>query len=54
LEQRAKELGISHLILDTLTNQTGAQKLFANNGYQHKGAAIIDGFNVFIYEKALA
>lgn len=54
LEAKAEELGIRHLILDTLNNQHGAQKLFTNNGYQQKGPAIIDGFNVVLYEKALA
>ncbi|UUZ79887.1 GNAT family N-acetyltransferase [Paenibacillus sp. P26] len=28
LEQKAKDLGIKHLILDTLLNQLGAQKFF--------------------------
>lgn len=54
LEQKAKELGVRHLCLDTLTNQIGAQKLFANNGYQQQGQAVVDGFNVVLYEKALA
>lgn len=54
LEQKAKELGIKHLILDTLSNQLGAQKLFEKNGYQQKGPAVIDGFNVILFEKALA
>ncbi|MEW9700956.1 GNAT family N-acetyltransferase [Paenibacillus sp. SI8] len=54
LEQRARELNIKHLILDTLENQHGAQKLFENNGYQQQGPAVIDGFNVLLYEKALA
>lgn len=53
LEDKARELGINHLILDTLSNQLGAQKLFANNGYQQKGPATIDGFHVFLYEKVL-
>ncbi|MGO4273222.1 GNAT family N-acetyltransferase, partial [Paenibacillus sp. TAF58] len=46
LEQKAKNLGIKHLILDTLSNQFDAQKLFKKNGYQQNGPAIIDGFNV--------
>ncbi|MGG1517056.1 GNAT family N-acetyltransferase [Paenibacillus oryzisoli] len=54
LEGKAKELGISHLILDTLNNQFGAQSLFAKNGYQQKGPAVIDGFDVILYEKSLA
>ncbi|MBD0383784.1 GNAT family N-acetyltransferase [Paenibacillus sedimenti] len=54
LELRAQELGIQHLILDTLSNQYGAQKLFEKNGYKQQGPAIIDGFNVVLYEKKLA
>jgi GNAT superfamily N-acetyltransferase len=54
LEEKARELGINHLILDTLSNQLGAQKLFIKNGYYPKGPATIDGFNVFLYEKTLA
>lgn len=53
LEQKAKELGIHHLVLDTLSNQEGAQKFFAKNSYLQKGAAIMDGFNVLLYEKTL-
>lgn len=53
LEEKAKELGVQHLILDTLSNQLGAQKLFVKNGYLQKGPATIDGFNVILYEKAL-
>lgn len=54
LEQKAKDLGIKHLILDTLSNQLDAQKLFKKNGYQQNGSAIIDDFNVILYRKALA
>jgi GNAT superfamily N-acetyltransferase len=54
LEQKAKDLGISHLILDTLSNQLGAQKLFVKNGFQQKGPAVIDGFDVILYEKTLS
>ncbi|UUZ97144.1 GNAT family N-acetyltransferase [Paenibacillus sp. P25] len=54
LEQKAKDLGIKHLILDTLLNQLGAQKFFEKNGYQQNGPAIMDGFNVILYGKALA
>lgn len=54
LEQRAVELGFRSVYLDTLTNQHGAQKLFRNNGYQPVGSAIIDGFNVNLFEKSLA
>lgn len=54
LEQKAKDLGVRHLFLDALTNQIGAQKLFANNGYQPQGQAVIDGFQVVLYDKALA
>ncbi|RAP77293.1 GNAT family N-acetyltransferase [Paenibacillus montanisoli] len=54
LEQKARQLGIRSLYLDTLENQLGAQKLFENNGYQQKEPAIIDGFNVLIFEKLLA
>lgn len=51
LEHRAKELCMKQLILDTLSNQFGAQKLFEKNGYMLKGPAVIDGFNVILYQK---
>jgi ribosomal protein S18 acetylase RimI-like enzyme len=54
LESRAVELGFSSLYLDTLTNQDGAQLLFRKNGYEPKGNAVIDGFNVNQFEKSLA
>lgn len=54
LEQRAKELGIKQLLLDTLSNQLGAQKLFEKNGYILQGPAVIDGFNVILYQKEIA
>ncbi|REE91342.1 acetyltransferase (GNAT) family protein [Paenibacillus taihuensis] len=54
LEERAKELGFRHIYLDALTNQLGAKKLFLNNGYAHRGASVIDGFWINVYEKPLA
>ncbi|MBW7475175.1 GNAT family N-acetyltransferase [Paenibacillus oenotherae] len=53
LEQRAVELGFRSIYLDTLTNQTGAQKLFLNNGYAPIGSANIDGFDVNLFEKTI-
>ena len=54
LEQRAQELGFNHIYLDALTNQLGAKKMFENNGYEHKGASVIDGFWINVYEKSLS
>ncbi|MFC5652255.1 GNAT family N-acetyltransferase [Paenibacillus solisilvae] len=53
LEQRARELGFNHIYLDALTNQLEAKKMFENNGYKHKGASVIDGFWINVYEKSL-
>ncbi|WP_281888407.1 GNAT family N-acetyltransferase [Paenibacillus sp. YYML68] len=54
LEERARERGIARLKLDTLTSQYGAQGMFLKNGYEPKGSARIDGFDVLLYEKQLA
>lgn len=54
LEQKARELGLTHIYLDALHNQHGAHKLFLNNGYSEKGPTVIDGFNVVVFEKSLA
>ncbi|WP_165822647.1 GNAT family N-acetyltransferase [Paenibacillus montanisoli] len=54
LERRAAELGFRHIYLDALTNQLGAKRLFLNNGYAHRGASVIDGFWINVYEKSLA
>ncbi|SDW94246.1 GNAT family N-acetyltransferase [Paenibacillus sp. CF384] len=53
LEQRAQELGFRQIYLDALTNQLGAKKLFLTNGYAHRGASVIDGFWINVYEKSL-
>ncbi|WP_219834523.1 GNAT family N-acetyltransferase [Paenibacillus sp. R14(2021)] len=53
LERCAEELGFRQIYLDALTNQLGAKKLFTNNGYAHRGASVIDGFWVNVYEKSL-
>ncbi|BBH23714.1 GNAT family N-acetyltransferase [Paenibacillus baekrokdamisoli] len=53
LEERALELGFNHIYLDALTNQLGAKKMFMNNGYHHRGASVIDGFWINVYEKSL-
>ncbi|MFC4812218.1 GNAT family N-acetyltransferase [Paenibacillus sp. GCM10023250] len=53
LEDTAAELGLRRIYLDALTNQLGAKRLFLNNGYAHKGASVIDGFWVNVYEKSL-
>ncbi|MFC5701491.1 GNAT family N-acetyltransferase [Cohnella faecalis] len=54
LEDVANELGFRRIYLDALHNQNGAHKLFTNNGYQEKGPATIDGFDVIVFEKSLA
>ncbi|UJF34002.1 GNAT family N-acetyltransferase [Paenibacillus hexagrammi] len=54
LEDKARSLGVQQLILDTLTSQHGAQHMFTSNGYIPQGSAVIDGFDVLLYEKALA
>ncbi|WP_308636817.1 GNAT family N-acetyltransferase [Paenibacillus silvisoli] len=53
LEQRAIELGFRYIYLDALTNQHAAKRLFMNNGYAHRGASVIDGFWINVYEKSL-
>jgi len=54
LEERAKELGFRRITLDALHNQHGAHALFKSNGYEELGPAIVDGFNVILFEKSLA
>lgn len=54
LEQRAVEIGFEQIYLDALSNQHGAHKLFQKKGYTEKGATVIDGFNVIVFEKSLA
>lgn len=54
LETCAAEFGFQQIYLDALSNQHGAHKLFQKKGYAEKGPAIIDGFNVIVFEKSLA
>ncbi len=54
LEERAKELGFLRITLDALHNQYGAHALFKSNGYEEIGPAVVDGFNVILFEKSLA
>ncbi|WP_168123518.1 GNAT family N-acetyltransferase [Paenibacillus sp. HB172176] len=53
LEERATELGFTHIYLDALRNQEHAHKLFEKNGYARNGSSIIDGFDVLLFEKNL-
>jgi len=53
LEDRAEELGYSHLHLDTTVQQIAAQGLYDENGYKRTGRKNIGGFSVIVYEKEI-
>lgn len=53
LEQRAKQLGYTHLHLETGIVQVAAQKLYRKHGFREVGRAIIDGFDCVLFEKEI-
>ncbi|WP_162924465.1 GNAT family N-acetyltransferase [Rubrobacter indicoceani] len=54
LEERAAELGISTLELDTTAGQTGARRLYEGAGYVFAGTGVIGSFECLFYRKTLA
>lgn len=54
LEERAVELGVSTLELDTTVQQTGARRLYEGAGYAFAGTGMIGPFNCIFYRKTLA
>lgn len=54
LEQRARELGLTDLRLDTTTRQTPARKLYEKNGYRERERGRVGQFEVIFYEKRLS
>lgn len=48
---RARELGFSHVILDTTIQQTAAKKLYEKNGFVEVRRGILGGFETIYYEK---
>lgn len=53
LEERAAELGISTLKLDTTMQQTGARRLYEGAGYSFVGSGRIGPFDCLFYEKEI-
>ena len=53
LEQRADELGIIRLKLDTTDIQMAAQSLYKKHGYREIGRHKVSGFTTIYYEKDL-
>ena len=53
VEQRARELGIVRLTLDTTDIQVAAQNLYQKHGYREAGRGSAAGFSVIYYEKTL-
>jgi GNAT superfamily N-acetyltransferase len=54
LEQRARELRIERLFLETAVVQVAAQRLYERNGYSRIGDGDFQGTPVIYYEKRLA
>ena len=53
LEQRARELGYTHLHLDTTTGQLAAQALYCAHGYRETGRENRGRFELIFLEKCL-
>ena len=53
LEDRAKELGVKTLTLDTAKIQVAARGLYEKNGFQVTGYTKFGEFDVVLYEKCL-
>ncbi|AHY46196.1 Acetyltransferase (GNAT) family [Rubrobacter radiotolerans] len=53
LEERAVELGVTTLKLDTTVQQVGAQRLYEGAGYRVVGAGETGPFRCFFYRKEL-
>jgi len=53
LTRRGKEIGYTHLHLDTLPWQTAAQELYKKNGFIQTGTQLIEGWEVLLFEKDL-
>ena len=53
LEQRARELGYTHLHLDTTTGQLAAQALYCSHGYRETGRERRGPFELILLEKCL-
>lgn len=54
LEERALELGVTKLKLDTTARQVGARRLYECAGYSVSGTGKIGPFDCLFYEKELA
>ena len=53
LEDRARELGYSMLVLDTAADAIPAQLLFEKHGFRRVGTTVLAGFDTLLYEKTL-
>ncbi len=53
LERRARSMGYSTLLLDTLPNMTPARRLYAKNGFVQTGTKKVGRFVAILYEKPL-
>lgn len=54
LEDRALELGVRELRLDTTTVQTAAEHLYRKHGYVETGRGQLGGQELIMFEKQLA
>ncbi len=54
LEARARELGCSHLVLDTSHRQTAARALYQSEDYRQSGTGGLAGLPILFFRKSLA
>jgi ribosomal protein S18 acetylase RimI-like enzyme len=52
-EDFSRAAGFHRIILDTMNQQTEAQRLYEKNGFRRTGERMLGPFRVFDYEKAL-
>ena len=53
LQDRARDLGYTKLVLDTTVQQIAAQRLYEKNGFVRMGRGMFGRFPVIFYEKLL-
>lgn len=53
LQNRARNLGYTKLVLDTTVQQVAAQRFYEKSGFVRRGAGMIGSFSVIYYEKLL-
>jgi len=53
LQDRARDLGYTRLVLDTTVQQVAAQRLYEKCGFVRTGQGMLGSFRVIFYEKLL-